>query len=105
MRGHVAHPGGGHSADQDGEAPQRDHVGRTNADAHVADPRGGHAANQDGDASRWQDRAADVRDRRRAGRDHRADVHVTDAGGGGHGDFLSGADDDQLGDDFWPVTE
>ena len=35
-------------------------VRRTDAGAHVAHPRGGHAADQDGRGARRQDRAADV---------------------------------------------
>ena len=50
--------------------------------AMSVDPRRRHAADQHGRAAGRQDRPADVGDRRDAGRDHRADVHVTDARGG-----------------------
>ncbi len=83
---HVPHPGSGLAADQNGEAAEHDHVGRTDADGHVPHPRRGQTADQNGDGPWRQDRPADVRDEPS---DHRTDVHVGDASGGlAHDDSL-----------------
>ena len=85
MGGHVAHARGGFAADHDGHGALDDDVGRADADAHVADGGGGHEADEDGGDAGAGDRAANMGDRRHTRGDHRADVHVGDSGGEGHG--------------------
>ena len=50
---------------------------------------GRHLRDHHGRGAGADDRAADVRDRRRARGDHGADVHVSDASGGWHGAIVS----------------
>ena len=89
VRGLVAHAGGGLPPIITFVEPMT--MSRAGpAHAHVAHARGRHAAISTV-GRRGEDRAADVRDRRPGG--HRADVHVSDAGGGWHGAIVSASDD------------
>src|SRR6056297_1364932 len=84
MCGHVADARGHLSAHVHGGAALDDHVGRPDAGAFVGDPRLRHEG-RDHRRLAGDHRAADMRYRRRARRDHRAGMHVGYAGGGGQG--------------------
>ena len=65
----VTHTGRGLTADQDDRGPEDDAIGRADTGGHVADARGGQAADQHSRCARPRDRPADVRYRRKTGRD------------------------------------
>ena len=83
-------PGRGFAIDEHGGLTLFHGVGRAHADRLIADAGGGHEADDDGGDAGTRDRTADMWNRRRARSNHRADVHVGDAGGGKHGDGVVG---------------
>ena len=79
MGGHVTHSRGWLAADEGGERPQGDDIGRTNANGHIADPSGWQPADQGHGRPRRQDRTANMRD---DACHHGTDVHIGQSGGG-----------------------